>query len=76
MDSGFLYSAGVEGVIVMWHLKEQSRSFLPRIGGAIQDIWINEGNIVCSLADNSVKLIQLGLDKAIKTYKILLNSDN
>lgn len=35
VEDAYLYTAGEEGVIVMWHLRENKRDFLPRIGAKI-----------------------------------------
>ena len=37
----YIYSAGYESVIVMWHTKDLSRDFLPRVGTAIKSLSIN-----------------------------------
>lgn len=37
----YLYSAGVESVVVLWHLRDLSRDFLPRIGTAINSLVIS-----------------------------------
>jgi hypothetical protein len=37
----YIYSAGEESVIVMWHTKDLSRDFLPRVGTAIESLSIH-----------------------------------
>lgn len=37
----YLYSAGEEGVVVMWHLRENRRDFLPRIGCEIRNLFVH-----------------------------------
>lgn len=35
-----LYSAGEESVVVLWHTRDLSRDFLPRIGTAIKHLFV------------------------------------
>ena len=69
----YLYSAGEESVVVLWHLKNLSRDFLPRVGTAIRSLWVSEmtNEILCGMSDNSVKIIDLGNDKQTKHYKVI-----
>jgi len=38
INGAYLYSAGEEGVVVMWHLRENIKDFLPRIGSKIENL--------------------------------------
>ena len=69
----YLYSAGEESVIVLWHLRDLSRDFLPRVGTAINSLFINQSTneITCGMSDNSLRIIDLGNDKQIRTFKTI-----
>ncbi len=41
VSGSYLYSGGEEGVVVMWHLRENKRDFLPRIGSKIETILVH-----------------------------------
>lgn len=71
----YLYSAGEESVIVMWHTKDLSRDFLPRVGTAIESLSIHPetNEIICSQSDNSIKVIDLSRDKEIVTYRTIID---
>lgn len=36
----YIYSAGEESVVVLWHTRDLSRDFLPRVGTAIRSLLI------------------------------------
>ena len=57
----------------MWHLRENNRDFLPRIGTEINNIFVKEGVVYCLLNDNTISSIDLNNDKTLKTYKTLVN---
>lgn len=65
MMGQYLYSGGEESVVVMWHLSEMHRDFLPRIGTAISSIKVDKENneIFCGMEDGSVRSILLNNDK-------------
>lgn len=44
---------------MLWHLRENSKDFLPRIGGALEGLIVDEGKVFCFLKDNSMKCIDL-----------------
>jgi NET1-associated nuclear protein 1 (U3 small nucleolar RNA-associated protein 17) len=73
VDGAYLYSAGEEGVVVVWHLRENKKDFLPRIGSAISNLQLIDSSVYCFLADSSLKAIDLSNDKAILHYKLILN---
>lgn len=73
IDGSYLYSAGEEGVIVLWHLRENRKDFLPRIGSGIANLQIEGSKIYCFLADNTIKSIDLENDKAVLHYKVIVN---
>jgi hypothetical protein len=68
-----LYSGGEEGVVVLWHLKENKRDFLPRLGAQIVNIKVMESKVYCILADNTIKSIDLNNDKALLHYKTIVS---
>ena len=73
VEGSYLYSAGEEGVVVMWHLRENRKDFLPRIGGKIVNIALREAQLYCLLADNTIKRIDLGEDKTVVEYRVVVN---
>jgi hypothetical protein len=73
VEGSYLYSAGEEGVVVMWHLRENRKDFLPRIGGKIVGIVLREAQLYCLLADNTIKRIDLGEDKTVVEYRVVVN---
>lgn len=58
----------------MWHLRENKKDFLPRIGAKILNLIINQSKIYCMLADNTIKSIDIGEDKAIVQYKLIIGT--
>lgn len=59
--------------MVVWHLRENRRDFLPRIGSGVVSLQIIGSRIYCFLADNSLKSIDLANDKALLHYKTIMN---
>lgn len=57
----YLYTAGEEGVIVIWNLKTEEKSFLPRLNAGINSISISPNNQILSLncKDQSIKFVNL-----------------
>jgi hypothetical protein len=74
VEGAYLYSSGEEGVVVMWHLRENKKDFLPRIGAKILNLIIKESKIYCMLADNTIKAIDIGEDKAVVQYKLVIST--
>jgi hypothetical protein len=72
-NGAYLYSAGEEGVVAMWHLRENVKDFLPRIGSKIDNLIVKESKIYCLLSDNTIKSIDFNNDKAVSHYKIIIN---
>ena len=72
-QQSYLYSGGEEGVVVLWHLRENKRDFLPRVGAQIINIKIMESKVYCILADNTIKSIDLNNDKAVLHYKTIVS---
>ncbi len=60
-DGKFLLSGGEEGVLVQWNLVIGSKSFLPRLGGALFHVRQSKdgGHAAVAVKDNSLKLIRL-----------------
>lgn len=73
INGNYLYSAGEEGVVVLWHLRENKKDFLPRIGSKIMNIFILDSVIYCFLEDNTIKSIDMGNDKSLLHYKVVVN---
>jgi WD40 repeat protein len=63
----YLYSAGQEGVIVIWNLNTEARTFLPRLNGVISLIKPSDDGkyILAYLQDHSLKIIDLALMKIV-----------
>jgi WD40 repeat protein len=60
-DTPYLLSAGVEAVIVQWHLVTQNKNFISRVGNAITNLALSypaQTYFSASLDDNSVKVIR------------------
>ena len=74
VEGAYLYSAGEEGVVVMWHLRENKKDFLPRIGSKILNVIVKEATVYCLLSDNTIKSIDLGQDKTIVQYKVVIGT--
>ncbi len=60
-DGKFLLSGGEEGVLVQWNLVIGSKSFLPRLGGALSHVrqGIDGVHAAVAVKDNSLKLIRV-----------------
>ena len=65
-------------MIVMWHLAEMSKDFLPRVGAGIHSLQVvpltNE--IICGMADSSIKSILISHDKEIKTFRTIIRGSH
>ena len=59
--------------MVLWHLRENRKDFLPRIGGKIVNILLKESKIYCLLADNTIKCVDMGQDKEVVEYRVIVN---
>lgn len=59
-------------MVVVWHLRENKKDFLPRIGSAVLNLQLVDSSIYCFLADNSIKSIDLANDKALHHYKVII----
>lgn len=76
-NGDYLYSAGKEGVIVIWNLKSEEKSFLPRLNSEIFNLKISHNSqyLTAVCADNSVKTIDLFNFQVINEFSGLsLNS--
>ena len=58
---------------MLWHLRENKRDFLPRVGAQILNIKAIESKVYCLLADNTIKAIDLNNDKAVFHYKTIVS---
>jgi WD40 repeat protein len=72
VEGAYLYSAGEEGVVTYWHLKEHRRDFLPRLSAPVTHLRIQEGRVYCHLANNTLKRIDLSQDKAVVEYRVVV----
>lgn len=60
-------------MVVLWHLRENRKDFLPRISSQINRIEIINSKVYCLLSDNSIKSIDLNNDKSLLHYRVILN---
>ena len=69
-NSEYLYTAGEEGVIVIWNLKTEMKSFLPRLSSGVNSISIspNNGILALNCKDQSVKFVNLFNFTVINEY--------
>jgi len=56
----YLFTSGIEGVIVIWNLKTEKKTFLPRLSSEISNI---------SISDDFKYMAVTGLDNSIKILK-------
>ena len=72
-NGDYLYSAGKEGVIVIWNLKTEEKSFLPRLNAEIHNlkISVNSQYLTAVCADNSIKTVDLFNFKVFNEYSAL-----
>lgn len=61
---------------MLWHLRQNNRDFLPRLGAAINNIFLHDSKIFCLLSDNSIKAVDLAQDKAVTSYRVIINPHN
>lgn len=73
VEGSYLYSGGEEGVVVVWHLRENKNDFLPRIGSEIVRLVLDGAALYCLLADNTIKSVDFSNDKAVLQYKVLVS---
>ncbi len=59
---------------MLWHLRENRKDFLPRIGAKIVNIIVRDSKIYCILADNTIKSIDLSNDKSIVQFKTVIST--
>jgi WD40 repeat protein len=57
----YLYSAGEEGVVVIWNLRTEKKTFLPRLNGEINSLSLSKNNQILAIntSDNSIKFVNL-----------------
>ena len=61
-DSAYLLSGGSEGVLVIWHLEDGQKSYLPRLGASLRGISPfprDAARVAIACADNAVRLISI-----------------
>jgi hypothetical protein len=70
IHSEYLYTAGEEGVIVIWNLKTEAKSFLPRLSTEIRTLSLSPDNqILClNCKDQSLKFVNLFNFTVINEY--------
>jgi WD40 repeat protein len=73
VEGSYLYSSGEEGVVVVWHLRENKKDFLPRIGSEIGKLVLDGATLYCMLSDNTIKSIDFSNDKAVLQYKVVVS---
>lgn len=64
-------------MVVLWHVRDLSRDFLPRVRTTIRSLSVRSetNEIVCGLADNTVKVIDLGRDKETQIYRTVVDPE-
>ena len=74
LNGEYLYSGGEEGVLVLWHLRELTKDFIPRLGSAITNVTIHPSNnhLLLTLSNRSIQLVELNNDKHTYTYYTIL----
>ncbi|XP_057293636.1 WD repeat-containing protein 75-like isoform X2 [Hydractinia symbiolongicarpus] len=77
-DANYLMSGGTEGVLVIWQLETQHKTFVPRIGGAINDIFQSSDSMFVgvTLDCNMIKILSAVDTKLTKTIKFLSEADD
>ena len=75
ISHNYLYSGGEESVVVLWHLLDHSRDYLPRVGTQISQLFVDHSNneVMCAMADGSVKVVGVGRDKTVVSYHLVLD---
>lgn len=61
-NNEYLYTGGEEGVVVIWNLKSEIKSFLPRLGSEIMTISfasLKTNLLALTLKENSIRFINL-----------------
>ena len=66
-NSEYLYSCGMEGVIVIWNINTWVKNFLPRLNDVIITMKVSNDSkyLSCYLNNNSIKIINLSEMKVI-----------
>lgn len=66
----YLVSAGMEGVLVFWHLETKERSFVPRLGSEIYSIGtsLELSSIALLQGDNSLRILSTQSKNVYKTF--------
>lgn len=66
----YLYTAGEEGVIVVWNLRTEAKNFLPRMNGEITSLSLSPNSQMLCLVtkDNTLKCINLSNMSILNEY--------
>jgi len=72
-DGNYVMSGGTEGVLVIWQIETQHKSFVPRLGGAILHLQQSSDDqyISVTLENNAIKIISAVTQKLAKTIGYL-----
>jgi len=72
-DGNYLYSAGNEGVLVVWQLETKSSSFIPHLDSAVRHVSISSDDqfIVLTLRNNMIKIINATTSQLVENIKFL-----
>ena len=56
----YLFTSGLEGVIVIWSLKNEKKTFIPRLPSEITSISVSKDfqYMAVTLKDNSIKVLR------------------
>ncbi|XP_034215520.1 WD repeat-containing protein 75 isoform X2 [Prunus dulcis] len=68
-DGAYLYSGGVEGVLVVWQLDTGKKKFLPRIGSPLLYLTDSSDPSLSSIscADNQIHILKMPLMEIVKS---------
>lgn len=71
-----IYTAGQEGVVVIWDLNSNIKNFLPRLNGNIVSLKISKDRkyLMCYMSTNTIKIVSLSEMKVVNEISSI--SDN
>ena len=72
-DGSMIYSGGHEGVLVLWHVNANTKTFLPRFSSQLATLGISKDgtHLAVGLANNSVKIVNTATLKEVQTISQL-----
>lgn len=75
-NAPILMSGGKEAVLVQWHLEQQDKTFVSRVGHEITKFSMTPTYYSTLLADNTVKVIRVDNNKPVLTTQLLNLAEN